>query len=138
MGAACIKASSVNMDSTPFEYLAWTSGSEYIQYNSWASFWQTNCAVRYRSNSSSSAITDLWMGRVQKQRQTLAERLIHKVCSGRHANLARRVIVRVYETSPCTPLLFPLRKPPKSPRDDGLAERRIFLPSSPPVRSAGR
>ena len=36
------------MDSTPSGYLAWTSGSE---HNSLASFWQANCAVRYRSNS---------------------------------------------------------------------------------------
>ena len=66
------------------------------------------------------------MGRVQKPRQTLAERLIHKVCSERHANLARRLFIRVYETFPFTPLLFPLRELPESPRDDELAERRIF------------
>ena len=40
-----------------------------------------NCAVRYRSDCSSSAITDPRIGREQKPRQTLAERLIHKVCS---------------------------------------------------------
>ena len=32
----------------------------------------------------------------------------------------------MYETSPCTPLLFPLHEPPESPRDDELAERWIF------------
>ena len=72
-------------------------------------FWQAYCAVRYRLNSSSSAIMDLRMGREQKQRQTLAERLIHKVCSKRHAILARlHYFVWVYETSQspgCLPIL---------------------------------
>ena len=71
-------------------------------------FWQAYCAVRYRLNSSSSAIMDLRMGREQKQRQTLAERLIHKICSKRHAILARLHFVRVYETSQspgCLPIL---------------------------------
>ena len=105
-GSCCSRCPHSLLHSTPFGHLAWTSGSK---YNSWASFWQANCAVRYRSNSSSSAITDLRMGRVQKMRQILAGRLIHKVCSGRHANLARLLFVRVYKTSPCAPLLFPLR-----------------------------
>ena len=46
------------------------------------------------------------MGREQKQRHTLAERLIHKVCSELHANVARRLVFREYETFPCTPLPF--------------------------------
>ena len=106
MGRAGVQTKCRVMHSTPVGYLAWTSESV---DNAWESFWQANCAVRYRSNSSFSAITDLRMGRVQKMRQILAGRLIHKVCSGRHANLARLLFVRVYKTSPCAPLLFPLR-----------------------------
>ena len=137
MVAACITGSSVKMDSTPFGYLASTSGSK---YNSLQVFDKliVLCDIVW--------IVQLWPLRIYRwgkcrssdsRRQTLVERLIHKVCPELDANLARMLFVRVYETSPCTPLLFPLRKPPKSPRDDELAERLIFLPSNPPVRSAG-
>ena len=77
------------------------------------------------------------MGLGQKQRQTLAEWLIHKVCSWLHADLARLLFVRAYNFSPCIPLLLPLRESPESQRDDELDESQIFLPSNPPVHSAG-
>ena len=43
---------------------------------------------------------DVLMGRGQKQRQTLAVRLIHKVCCVLHANLARLLLFRVYKLFP--------------------------------------
>ena len=115
MVAACITGSSVKMDSTPFGYLASTSGSK---YNSLQVFDKliVLCDIVW--------IVQLWPLRIYRwgkcrssdsRRQTLVERLIHKVCPELDANLARMLFVRVYETSPCTPLLFPLRKQPESP-----------------------
>ena len=69
----------------------------------------------FHACSFSAVITEVRMGREQKSRQTLAERLIHKFCSEIAPSPSRTQISldsRVCETSPCTLLLLPLREAP--------------------------
>ena len=95
----------------------------------------------FHACSFSAVITEVRMGREQKSRHTLAERLIHKVCS--EIALSRTQISlddsfsRVCKLLPvllCWSLCVRRRELPESLRNHELP----FLPSNSPVRSAGR
>ena len=114
-GAAWIVASSVNVESSRFGGILLGLVDQYIndgQVFGKLIVRRDICRIVHLRS-----LRIYGWGESRSQDRLLQKGLIHKVCSEKHANLARpAAFFQVYETSPNTPLLFPLRETPDSPR----------------------